>query len=259
MIRRQPGARPERKNRREGPPSEPAWDQTLDLMAGLEDGDATGVAIPELSVSGPAPVEEDGLARAGRLEREGRLEAAMDLFREVLLADPGSVPARLRLGSLYEKLGEPSLALEHFEAARAIAPDDADVIAHHTAALAGSGRVDQAERELKRALKLHPDRSDLHEMLGMQYYKRGLYGQAEVALRRALELNGTLAAAYHHRGEALNQLGRVDEALEMLQRAVQLEPRNSRAYYTMGILYDKKHLRREAEAMYRRAREAGRS
>jgi Flp pilus assembly protein TadD len=65
------------------------------------------------------------------------------------------------------------------------------------------------------------------------------------------------AAAHLYRGEALNRLGRVDEALEVLERARVLSPDHARIYYLLGILYDRKYLREEASAMYRRARELG--
>ena len=42
----------------------------------------------------------------------------------------------------------------------------------------------------------------------------------------------------------------------MLQRAVQLQPNNGRAYYIMGLLFDRKNLRQEAQQMFRKAREA---
>ena len=47
----------------------------------------------------------------------------------------------------------------------------------------------------------------------------------------------------------------MDEAIEMLERAVQLQPGNARAYYTMGLLYDRKNLRQEAQQMFRKSRE----
>lgn len=90
----------------------------------------------------------------------------------------------------------------------------------------------------------------------MLYLRRGLYEHAAEELHRAIELDPEQGAgAYLYRGEALNQLGRVDDALTMLERAVEVEPRNAKAYYTMGILYDRKHMREQAEAMYRKARE----
>jgi tetratricopeptide (TPR) repeat protein len=74
-------------------------------------------------------------------------------------------------------------------------------------------------------------------------------------LKRAIELDADNGTAYFYRGESLNHLQRVDEAIEMLAHAVRLQPGNGRAYYTMGLLYDRKNLREEAQQMFRKARE----
>jgi len=246
-----------RKGRSGGSPS------LFDSAAGTPDAEAPEPTDPDdnapldAGLASGGPTAEERLARARLAEREGRYDEAISIYQELLLHDPGDIRARLALGALYVERGDATLALEQYEAAKAAAPDDPDTICGMADALAGMGRYEKAERELRRGLRLHPDHAGMHELLGLQYFRRGLYQQAESELRRALDLDPSLAAAYHHRGEALNQLGRVDEALDMLKRAVQLDPDNSKAYYMMGILYDRKHLRREAEAMYRKAREVG--
>ena len=95
--------------------------------------------------------------------------------------------------------------------------------------------------------------------MGILYFRRGLYQQAEVELLWVCEQDPDHGPAHFYRGEALNRLGRVDESLEMLERAALLQPQNHRAYYTMGILFDRKNLREEAAAMYRKARDLQRS
>ncbi len=207
------------------------------------------------STRGPQPAEEPRLMELRRREVAGDVRGVIEILRGLVLEQPRSVPLRVRLGRAYEESDEPVLAMEQFQAAREVDDTDVDVLAGLGRLLAGIGRFDPAERELRRALRLDPDRADVHANLGVLYFKRGLYAQAELELKRATELDPGSAAAHFYRGEALNQLGRVDEALEMLERAVALDSSNARAFYTMGILYDKKNLPHQAEAMYRKARE----
>jgi tetratricopeptide (TPR) repeat protein len=203
-----------------------------------------------------APVSEDELlARAWERETPNDDAAAVGIYRELLLSDPANVRARYALGELYRRGRQYTMALEQLEAARVAEPDNADVLSKLGEVLLANGDFDAAERELKRAQRVSP-RADVHASLGILYFKRGLLSQAEIELRRAVDLAPDYAVAYFYRGEALNQLGRFDEALEMLERAVQLDPANSRAFYTMGILYDRKNLRAQAEVMYKKAREA---
>ena len=88
---------------------------------------------------------------------------------------------------------------------------------------------------------------------GILCFRRGLYDQAEAELRWVCEQDPEHGHAHFYLGETLNRLGRMDQALEILERAARLQPHNHRAFYTMGILYDRKNLREEAVAMYRKA------
>lgn len=202
--------------------------------------------------------DDDGeqlFRKARELETSGDAEAAIECYRQLLLDDPAHVRARNNLGCLYEKQGQHLLALEQFEAARALAPDNIDIVLNIADALCSMSRFDHAERELRRAQKLDAARADVYVHLGILYFKRGLYTQADVELRKAIDLSANSALAFLYRGEALNQINRVDEALEMAARAVQLDPANGRSYYLMGILYDKKRMPQQAMDMYRRSRE----
>ena len=193
--------------------------------------------------------------RLEELESEPDDERAIEAYRQLVLNDPANVLLRLHLGSRYEKRGEYALALEQYEAARAESHDSVDVLVKIGGVLGMMGRFDRSEKELRRAVKLAPDRADAAEALGILQFKRGSYSQAELDLRHALALEPDRPLSLFHRGEALNHLGRIDEALDMLERAVLVNPRNAKAFFTMGILYDRKHLRDEAQAMYRKARE----
>ncbi|MGH7483289.1 MAG: tetratricopeptide repeat protein [Longimicrobiales bacterium] len=222
---------------------------------------AEGAARAGSSREAPAPAAGDpatpaALAEVDVSESEGRLHDAIDALRMLLLDDPGNTVLRLRVARLYQRTSEHMLALEQLEAGRDAEPENVDVLGELGAVLAGLGRFEAAERELRRALRLDPNRADVYSHLGIMLFRRGLYAQAEVELRRATELDSNAAAAHFYCGETLNQLGRVDDALGMLERAVALDPSNAKAFYTMGILYDKKNLRHQAETMYRKSREA---
>ena len=193
---------------------------------------------------------------ARMLENDGDVDGAIAIYRELALENPADIRVRNNLGCLYEERGQGLLALEQYEAARALAPDNVAILLNVGGALVSLSRFEQAERELRRAQKLDPSRADVHTQLGTMFFKRGLYANAEIELKRAVELDPESGNGYFYRGESLNQLGRVDEALESLERAVQLQPNNARAYYVMGLLFDRKGWSEQATAMYRKAREA---
>lgn len=245
-----------RRKRRSGAKAE-----ALGLEVAIGAQAAAGGAMPADTIvpeSAPVAVRATGemlFQQARDLERAGDVDGALEQYRQLLLEDPGNVRAHNNLGCLYEKKGQHLLALEQFEAARALAPDNIEIILNIADSLSFLSRFEQAERELRRAQKLDASRADVYVHLGILYYKRGLYAQADIELRKAIELSPDNALAFLYRGESLNQIGRVDEALEMVTRALQLQPNTSRSFYLMGILYDKKRLPQQAMDMYRRSRE----
>jgi Flp pilus assembly protein TadD len=212
----------------------------------------------EKPVEAPAAAPMDPLARAKALVGEGRVAEAIALYREIISDDPNSLKARNNLGLLYEGTGQHERALEQFESARAIEPDNPAVMSNVAGALLNLGRFDDAERELRRAMKLDMERVDVRANLGILYYRRGQYALAENELRWVCERDAEHAHAFFYRGEALNRLGKVDKAIEVLERAATLQPTNAKIYHTMGILFDKKNMPAQATQMYKKVRELSR-
>jgi Tfp pilus assembly protein PilF len=220
--------------------------------------DVLSPPLAEASLPSQAQAASSGLElrmeQAWELEKAGQVDRAMALFRTILVRHPDNLAATYALGTLYEKVGDHLAALELYEKAKRLDPENMEVLLNHANALVVLGRFDLAEKELRRAAKFEPNRPEIYTMLGIVQYRRGLYAQADHELRRAIELDQDSPVAYHYRGESLNQLGKIDEALTMLERAAALEPSNPRTYYVMGILLDRKHRPQEAGAMFRKAR-----
>jgi Tfp pilus assembly protein PilF len=203
---------------------------------------------------GPATAA-DRLDRAKELVENRRIDEASQLYRAILTDNPGSLGARIGLGALFEALGQHGLALEQFEAAVKLEPENVEVLNNLGSVLGALGRYEEGEGFLRRAARLAPDSADVRANLGILFFRKGLYAQAEGELRWACEQDQRHGNAFFYRGEALNRLGRFDDAMRALEQAIRLQPTNGKAFYTLGILYDRKHLPEEASIMYRKARE----
>lgn len=211
--------------------------------------------VPEEGVAVPASLAGERLGRAKDLVRDGRIDEAIALYRDILVQNPANLKARNNLGVLYDELGRLELALEQFEAAELIEPENVELLNNHGSVLGAMGRYDDAEELLRRAQRLDPEDVSVRASIGILYFRRGVYTMAEEELSWVCEQNDAHGPAFYYRGEALNRLGRFDEALQALERATVLQPQNARAFYTLGHLYDRKHMGEEATLMYRRARE----
>ena len=93
------------------------------------------------------------------------------------------------------------------------------------ASLAGRGRLDEAERLLRRAVAIDPGSGAARFNLGGLLVRSGRGDEAEVELREATRLAPGFAAAHAALGELLTRSGAPSaESLEEFRRALELEP-----------------------------------
>ncbi|MDA0327607.1 MAG: tetratricopeptide repeat protein [Gemmatimonadetes bacterium] len=195
------------------------------------------------------------LARARDLVERGRVNEAIELYREIVAENPASLKAHNNLGVLFDEVGKFEAAVEHFEEALRLEPDNVEVLTNHGSALTALARYEVADAMLRRALRNAPDDVAARLAAGILSFRRGLYAQADVELRWVCEHDAENGPAFYYRGEALNRSGGFDEAIPLVERAAQLMPGDPRPFYTLGHLYDRKSLSTEAAEMYRRVRE----
>jgi tetratricopeptide (TPR) repeat protein len=204
--------------------------------------------------AGPRPAGNQ-LARARDMVESGRVQDAISLYREVLTEHPDHMKAHNNLGVLFEELGQPELALDHFEKAAASEPENVEVLKNYGSALTGLARYDDADAILKRALRVATDDVAVRMAVGILSYRRGLYAQAEEELQWVCDRQPGDGPAFYYRAEALNRIGRFEEAELVMLKASELMPTDTRPVYTLGHLYDRQGRREEASEMYRRARD----
>lgn len=101
-----------------------------------------------------------------------------------------------------------------------------------------AGQDSKAEALLLAFTREYPQLAGPHVNLGITYYRSGRLEQAEQALRRALDLNPSRADAYNHLGIVLRYRGRFEEARAAYEQALKLDANYSYAYLNLGILYD---------------------
>jgi len=226
-------------------------------LEGVEAVPAEDEAVPDVEEAPDfdAPIIDERLERALETAREGRLQEALRLYIEILSETPAYADAQFGLGTLYDDLGRPELAIERFLAASELDPHNARVRASLGAAYGAVGRFEDADIELKLALILDSRNVEVRVKEGLLAFRKGLYAAAEASLRGVCREDPRHVTAHFYRGEALNRLGRVREAVPIMERVIELQPHNWRAYHTLGMLFDRMHEPDRAREMHRRARE----
>ncbi len=233
----------------------------------------------------------ESFAAARAAEEDGRAAEALDLYRQILAAEPQHTGALLGLARLLLAAGELEAARYCLETRLALLPDDAETAfqlgtvhlagehyaaaAEHLgraaalapgmpevhnnlgAALLRLGRHDEAIAALERALELRPDFAMALNTLGNAYASAGRAEPAIAAYRRAWDLDPGLAEAAVNLGHAVREQGRAEEAMTWFMKALSARPDAVGAHNGIGLALQGQHLHGKAIAAFRRALEVG--
>jgi tetratricopeptide (TPR) repeat protein len=122
-------------------------------------------------------------------------------------------------------MGEREECIREMEKVIALDPSDAVALNYLGYTLAEMGiRLDEAEDQIKRALKLRPDDPYFTDSLGWVYYKMGHYEGALQWLLKARQHLPDDPVVAEHVGDAYCALGRWREAEISYERALHLGP-----------------------------------
>ena len=185
------------------------------------------------------------------LIRQGNLEEAAQLLKNILKNDEHNVPALLLMGSIARDRGDLTRSLEWLTKAYVESPANPVVLTELaiTNDHIGQERLTYAEPLYKKVISLKPHSSAAHNNLGFNYLLQGRHAEAVKTFNRALALapgnkrtTNNLAAAY-----LLNK--QTDEALKLFQNTVGL----AAAYNNLGYILMTRGDWQQAEKAFKKA------
>lgn len=185
------------------------------------------------------------------LERQGRLDEAMEQYAQSLQAKPGNSTAENNLGVALAKTGRLPEAMAHFEQAIRITPEDADAHCNLGLALSLQKKFDEAEKELKEALRHQPDHADAHNNLATILVQQGKLADSVPYFEAALRYKPSNVEAQNNLGYVLLKLGRTAEAATHFKEAVRFQPEHAQAHFNLGIILFKEQKLSEAIEHFR--------
>ncbi|MEO1416651.1 MAG: tetratricopeptide repeat protein [Bacteroidota bacterium] len=144
----------------------------------------------------------------------------------------------LQRGRIFEALGKHNEALIDYNKALRLSPDRADIHCQKGSLYLSTGKLNKAQEELAKAMKLDPTSA-------MPYYFKGLLHlnpkpetndpeKALAAFDQAILLDSTFADAYNKKGELLLKEEVYDEALKYLRKAIRLDDTHADAYTNLA-------------------------
>ncbi len=194
----------------------------------------------------------EALAIAIQHHQAGRLQAAEQIYRQILAVEPNHADAWDLLGVIAHQVGKHEVAVEYI--ARAVGLNENSAAFHNNlgGAYRALRRIPEALACFRRALELKPDYAEAHNNLGAGLYDRGKPDEAVTCYRRALELKPDYADAHYNLGVALNDQGKLDEVVTCYRRALELKPDYAEAHNNLGAALNGQGKLGEAATCYRR-------
>ena len=197
----------------------------------------------------------EALAIAIQHHQAGRLQAAEQIYRQILAVEPNHADAIHLLGVIAHQAGKHEIAVEYIERAIGLQGNAAAFHNNLGEAYRALCRVPEAVACYRRALELKPDYAEAHNNLGIALKDQGKLDEAVACYRRALELKPDYAEAHNNLGNALEGPGKAGRSGCLLPPGTGTEAGLCRGTQQPGRCVEDQGKLDEAVACYRRALE----
>jgi len=172
-----------------------------------------------------------------RFYESGRLEEAVEEFQRALTLDPDNVNVHNSLGVCYANMGKFEEAVAEFFRATELEPND--FMAHYNlgCGLLSLARKGEAEHAFSRAAELEPDNAAAHFQLAKLCRKQDRLEEALTHLGRTVDLNPNWAKAWRLFGECFLEQGNHEEAMDAFKKALKINGKDGAALSGLALLY----------------------
>lgn len=208
--------------------------RTIDMEIFMIDVTHDGLKIPALYtiIPGAHFRERSRINDAGLFAAKLLMDLVSDSellekkFREMEELLPQAYYLEFYRGRNFFNMGFPESAIEHFDNALALKPEKEDlpyIYSYKGSCLKDLERVDEAIETLIRGLQEDEERPDLHNTLGVCYFKKQEYENAINHFKRAVDLNPASGIDYANLGVNYHKTGKNELAAEFLTLALTLD------------------------------------
>jgi Flp pilus assembly protein TadD len=172
---------------------------------------------------------------------KGDNAGSLTALKKATTLAPENFDAQVALGRAQYGAGDPVSAATSFRAAIALQPTDAKARFYLANALESMVDTEGALKAYRELIALYPDIAEGHLGLGVLLAKSNTekLDDAIRELNRAVALDDSLYEAHVTLGRALIRAGRATDALAHLRRAASLAPNNPEPHYQLTIAYKK--------------------
>ena len=180
--------------------------------------------------------------------KNNQLDQARDILSSIVKEHPTYAQAHLNLGILYTEQSRYREAVDEFQAALKIDPNDDIARSSCIKALIILGEVDSALPMAQEHLRRNPENAEGLYLFGAVQRERGQYTDAVRVLTKAVTLQPNSFDSRYNLGFSLAKLGRREEARKQLEGALKLKPDSTEARFQLASVLRAMGFKNEAEA-----------
>jgi Tfp pilus assembly protein PilF len=167
-------------------------------------------------------------------------ENGFSVWSYVIEKQPETVPiAYTNLGSVYQKMGQLDKAMENYDKAITLDPNDYLAYNNRGAIFAKVGQFDKAIESYNKAVISNPGDYKAYFNRGLSYDKMGRITDAIEDFQRAMRLNmldpRVIAWAHSNLGILYGKAGMDDRSIAAFNNSISIEPNNPVTFYNRGF------------------------
>lgn len=176
-------------------------------------------------------------SRASACAKLQRWKEAVAAYREAIRINPESFSCYYNMAIALEESSEHEAATEAYKTAIRLNPDFTDAYNNLGIALSSLGRREEALEVYTEAIRRKPAEFSLYFNMGMCLFEEGKYTQAAAAYRNALDIKPDELEIYYYLGAALTELRNYNDAIEAYKSALEIKPSDGELYYHLAAIY----------------------
>ena len=180
---------------------------------------------------------EEYFRRGVEAHQRGDFDLAVQDYDEAIALKPDNAEAYCNRGVTYGEKGDFDLAVQDFDKAIALKPDHAQAYNNRGVAYAEKGEFARAIQDYDKAIGLKPDLAETYDNRGVAYAKKGEFARAIQDFDKTIDLKPDDAEAYNNRGYAYRKKGDLDRATQDYKKAIDLKPDDAKAYYNRSVAW----------------------
>ena len=224
------------------------YERDRTLLPPLDDPEMSMVRALNLSPTGL-------LSQAAELEKEGRLEEALERHLRAIKMEPTLVDAYVNMISLYGRLHRDSEAEQSYRKAIALNSNRADAYYNFGVFCFDRQRLEDARAAFELAAKRNPRHSEALHNLAVLLEREGKWEQAADLYRRALDAKPAYPLAHFHLGRLYANRNKYALAIQEFERSLEPASDETPTYlYALAATHARAGARGRAAELMRQAR-----